>query len=98
MAVQQTRKEGEVKLPTRFSAWDQDLILLLDDAGRPHREVQPKLFCEPHPIATIYRQSIIGVGIAGRKCACHDLSCSRNKIANTLAERVSKPDMALAID
>ena len=82
----------------RCSAWDQDLILLLDDTGRPHHKVQPKLLCEPHPIAAIYQQSIIGVGIAGRKCACHDLSCSRNKIANTLAERVSKPDLTFAID
>lgn len=71
---------------------------LLDDTGRPHVDVQPKLLCEPHSIATVYEQSIIGVGIVVRKRSHHYLPTRGHKIPHALAERVSKPDIALVIE
>ncbi len=71
---------------------------LLDDPGWPHAEGQPKLLCEPHSITTVYDQSIIGMGIAVPKRLNHYLPCRWKKISHSLAVRIRKPHVTLAID
>ena len=66
--------------------------------GGPHSNGPPIFLCKPGPITAVYNQAIIGMRIAGMNCSRHYLTCRWNNITYTLAERVSKPDMALVID
>src|SRR5579884_4264693 len=67
-------------------------------AGWPHGQRQLKFLSEPDAALVIDEQTIVGVRVAYGKCACHDLACRWNKVADLLRKRVGVPDVAPAID